>query len=141
MLAGDLADARSKIFALVVDRMIGAEGMAGDGFLDATDGDEHFAAGEFAELDGGKADATGAAVYQQTLAGLEFAQVNEVGPDGEPVLGQRGSFAQAETLGDRQGMAGGHCAEFGVTAAGRERGNFVTDFPFAYALAKCRDAA
>ena len=80
-------------------------------------------------LDGGGADARGSAVDEQGLAGLEATALEDVGPDGEEGLGQRGGLGQVEAARDGEALHGGGDAVLGVAAARHEGGDRVADFP------------
>ncbi len=63
------------------------------------------------------------------LAGGQPAALEQVRPDGEIGFGQAGGGDEIETLGDRQALAGGRDAIFGVAGADDERADSVARLP------------
>ena len=71
-LLGDLEHALREVLVLVEDRVVGAERPAGRRLVLAADGHDHGRGAErLGELDRRGADARGAAVHEQGLAGLQ----------------------------------------------------------------------
>ena len=81
------------------------------------------------ELDRGGADAAGAAVHQDALAGLEVSELEDVGPDGEEGLRDAGGLLHGEALWHGQALHAGREAVLGVAAAGDERADAVALAP------------
>lgn len=81
-------------------------------------------------------DAAGAALHEEALA-LEDARGcclagslrEEIGPDGEDGLGQRGGIGERKILRDFEAGAGVGDGELGVAAAGEECADAVAKFP------------
>ena len=86
-LGSDAAHLLDEVVAAVVDRVVGTERDAGGALVVAARGGDHDRAVRLGELDRGDADAAGAAVDQEPVAGLERAALEHVVPDGEEGLG------------------------------------------------------
>ncbi len=80
-------------------------------------------------------------MHQQALALFQFAEPDQVGPDGEPGFRQRRRRGVVHAIRDGQGMVRGGHAILGIAAAGRERRDASADFPFRHTLADGLDAA
>ena len=80
-------------------------------------------------MDRGGADAAGAAVHQEALAGREVSELEDVGPHGEEGLGDAGGFLHGEAARHRQALYAGRQAVLGVAAAGDERADAVALAP------------
>src|SRR6185437_2664994 len=90
------------------------------------------------ELQGGQADATRAAVHQQSLPGAEPGELDEIGPDREPHLRQSGRLRHAEARRYWQSLTCRSHAEVGVAASRHERTNGLTQLPIPYVRAARR---
>ena len=116
-----LLSCRDKVLGAIVDREVGAELFAGPDLVVGTDGDQHLGAERLGEQDGGDADAGGSAVDKQGFALLEFAALEDVGPNGEIGLGNRRRLFKRKSGRDRQGYALVGEATVGVASPGGER--------------------
>ncbi|MNT32705.1 hypothetical protein D3C72_1686010 [compost metagenome] len=109
--------------------MVRAGLQAGVRLLLVADGGPDLGAEGARELDGGQADAAGAAVDQEFLAGGQTRAVEYVGPDGEVVLGNGGGGQQVQAARHRQAMAFVGQAVLRVSAARRQRADLVAGLP------------
>ncbi len=92
-------DRLGEILRFVVDGDVGAErGGAGRAFLVRSDGREYGCAERLRELDGGHADAAGAAVDEEFLTGFEMSAFEDVVPDGEERLRDRRCFDEGDRV-------------------------------------------
>ena len=90
--SGDLAHHLDEILLAIVDGANGAERLAVAHLGGAADRGDDLGAERARDLDCGRADAATAAMHEQPLAGLEIAALEDIVPDGEYGLGQRGSL-------------------------------------------------
>ncbi len=127
--AGDAGDLVDEVARLVVDRVVGAEAARSGAFLRRPRGDDYGQPERLGEQDRGGADAAGAAVDEDGLAGGGTATVEQVRPHGEIGLGQAGGGDEIEAFRDRQALAGRGDAIVGVAAAGHQRANPVANLP------------
>ena len=93
------------------------------------------------ELHRHRADAAGAAVHEQVLAGLQRGEVEDVAPDRAGDLGQAGGVQQRHPGGHGQQLPDGDGDLLGVAAAGEQRADLVADRPAGDALAERRRSA
>ncbi|MCY1173548.1 hypothetical protein D9M73_137100 [compost metagenome] len=94
-----------------------------------TDADPYRAAERLAQLDGGRANATGAGVHQHLLASLHCPELEDVQPGGGIHLRQRCRLMQAKAFGYRQYVTGIDHHFLGHGAAGQQGANAVTHAP------------
>ena len=92
-------------------------------------GGDHLGAEGLGELDGGGADAAGAAVHQEPFAGRQAPALEHVVPYREEGLGHRARVHHVEACrnGQRDGLLGN--AVLGVAAAVDERAHLVAELP------------
>ena len=114
-----------EILRLVVDRVVGAELEARVALVVAAGRDDDLRAQGLGHLDGRDADAAGAALDQQRLAGLQAGAVEDVAPHREESLRQRRRFDIAHALGNRQALAHRRHAQLRVAATGHQRADAV----------------
>jgi hypothetical protein len=93
------------------------------------DGREDAGAELAGQLDRRGADAAGAAVDQDRLAGLEPAALEHVGPDGKVGLRQAGRLDHRQPLWHRQALRRRRCAVLRVAAARDQRADRIARFP------------
>ena len=91
---GGLLEHLDEVFFVVVDYPVRTGTPAGIGFFAAADRRVDTGAELLGELDGGQADAAGAAVYQEGFAGLQGTALEHVAPHGEVGFRQGGRFQQ-----------------------------------------------
>jgi len=89
----------AKSSALVLDRHIGAEPLAGAALVEGAGGREDARAERLGELDRGGADAARPAMDEDTLARLQGAAVEEIGPYREEGFGDGGRLDEAQPFG------------------------------------------
>lgn len=112
----------------VVDRQVSAEAQAGLALGLAGDRGKDFRRAEgLAQHGRGGADAGGATVDQQRLAGLEATALEQVDPDGHEGFRQRRRFLHAQAVGQVQGGALVGHRELRVAAAGNQRHHRLAD--------------
>src|SRR4026209_137265 len=81
------------------------------------------------QRDRGRADAAGAAVDEDRLARLQFAALEDVGPDGEERLGDARRLDRLEALRDRQALLVWNGGTGRVAATREERADPIADRP------------
>ncbi len=113
----DLAYRLDEILFPVIDGARGAELFGGARLVAAPHRHDHLGAERGGDLDRRGADAAGAAMHQQPLAGLQGGAFEHVVPDGEDRLRQRRRLGESEALRHRQGGGLGRHGELGIAAA------------------------
>ena len=116
----------AEILAAVVDGVVGTQLQAGLALGVAAGGGQHRGAEGLGQLDGRHADAAGAALHQQGLAGLQASAIEHVAPDGKEGLGQRRGLDVRQAIGHRQALANRCHAQLAVAAAGHQGADAVT---------------
>ena len=114
-----------KIGILVIDRVMRAEGPHRGAFLVIPGGGEHGRTVRPRDLDGGAANAAGAALDQDRLAGLQGAPVHHVGPDGAIDLRQAGGVGERHPVRDRHALSLWCQRVFRIAAADQKRADPV----------------
>ena len=125
-VGGSAADL-GKIGILVIDRVMRAEGSHRSAFLVISGGGEHGRAMRPRDLDGGAANAAGAALYQDRLAGLQGAPVHHVGPDSAIDLWQAGGVGKRHPVRNRHALSLWCQRIFGIAATDQKRADPVAD--------------
>src|SRR3954464_8511981 len=128
LASGGGLDLGREVLRLVVDRLVGAEPLAGSAFLIGPSGREHAVARGLRHLDGAHADARGAALHEERLARREARAVVDIAPDGEEGFGERGRFGERPALRHRQRGHLRRDAILGVAAALHERADRIAWF-------------
>jgi hypothetical protein len=85
------------------------------------------------------ADAAGAAVDQQRLAGAQVSRHLQVRPHRACGFGQRGGLVHLDGGGNRHYLTGRRCGVFGVAAAGQQSADFLPGRPFGNTAADVGD--
>src|SRR5215472_6111913 len=104
-----------EILLAIIDRA-GAESFAGAALFCGARGGEHGRAKFTSKLDRGGADAARSTVHENPLARLEAADLENVGPYGEIILGDARSLFDGEAGGHGQTVRIGRDTVFRVTA-------------------------
>lgn len=120
-----------KILRFIVDGGFRAEFEAGGTFLGRSGGHEDARAEDMGELDRGRANAAGAAMYEQAFAAFQRASLKYIGPDREKGFGQTRSLYDIKSTRHRQGVAFVRDTIFGIAAAAYQRADRVADLPLA----------
>ena len=126
LAAGERLHPLGEILLAVIDRRIRAEAQAGLAFGGRAGGREHPGAARMGELDGGEADPAAAAMDERGLPRREPAVPEEIGPDREIGLGQRGGAERVVAAGPGQALRRRGDRVFRVAAAVHERADPVT---------------
>ena len=116
-----------EILRPVIDGEIRAERAAEGAFFVRARRRDHLGAESLGELDRGRADAAGAAMNEQRLAGLEAPAREDVVVDGEEGFRHARRLNQAQAFGNRQAERGGGDAIIGVAAGAEQRADLVAD--------------
>ena len=122
-----IPDGRHEILGPVVDREHGAEPDAGSAFLRRSRRRDRDGPERARKLNRGRADPAGTAVNEYPLARLQPATIEQIGPDREERLRNRGRVLFRYRRGDPQALFRGDGAVFRVAAAGHQRAHVLAD--------------
>jgi hypothetical protein len=125
--AGLLFDGLDEIMLPVIDRQIRAQFTNRGAFGLRTRGREDLRSKGLGKLNGCRADARGAAVYQKRSPGFQAAALKHIVPDREEGLRNRCGLDQCQAVGRRQGIGFVNHTEFGIAAARHQRADLVAD--------------
>lgn len=131
----EFRDTIDEIFGAVIDRR-GAE--RGDQrVLRFRGGAEHFEAGDFAELQSGRANTAGGTVNQNALAGANFGDAMKHLESCDVIEDEADCFGGIEVLWDRSEIHGGHDCVAGIAPDHGECGDALPDGEILNAVSEC----
>src|SRR5207244_2383466 len=128
-----------EILIAVVDSARCSESFACRALLRRTRSGEDLMTACRAKLDGRRADPARTAMDQHPVAGPEPRGIEQIGPDREIDLRQRGSRNEIDAPWNGQNALDRRGAEFGVTAAGKQGTDLFANALVCNALAQFRD--
>ena len=137
-MSPDLLD---PVLFAVIDRLVRAQMLAKPAFIAGSRGRDDLQVPGLCELNGRGADTAGSAMHEQSFPGERVCAHEDVVPDSEISLRNRGGFRERHRLRYRNAMALVHAAIFGVASAVRQRHYTIAGFPALGARARRGDIA